>query len=211
MPLMSALLVGPQQTATTYPYHTCQPPPGQAWSTAQPAPSHPTTALRAQPPHPTPPPAASPCAVPPATPHPCVCVCLSSISSTVPPASRHPPPNVCVCGVCVVRVRAGDRPTVIEMLHHPWIQMFQRRASVRTPAVMGPFAHRSSAGGQDPSSPGGSGQGGHHHSPAHGLHGPSPLNPRPGSPRTLALAQQQQAQALAYQQQAQAQRLQRVG
>lgn len=26
---------------------------------------------------------------------------------------------------------AGDRPTVIEMLHHPWITMYQRRSSVR--------------------------------------------------------------------------------
>jgi hypothetical protein len=28
----------------------------------------------------------------------------------------------------------GDRPTVVEMLHHPWITMFQRRASVVMPS-----------------------------------------------------------------------------
>ena len=28
----------------------------------------------------------------------------------------------------------GDRPTVMEMLHHPWVRTFQRRTSVRIPA-----------------------------------------------------------------------------
>jgi len=116
---------------------------------------------------------------------------IISVNITYPAAiSEYARDFISAC----LRKHPGDRPTVIEMLHHPWIQMFQRRASVRTPAVMPQMAYRSSMGGQDPGS---------------GLHGPSPLNPT--SPRALAVQQQQQQQALAYQQQQQQQRIARAG
>uniref|UniRef100_A0A7S3VRI1 Protein kinase domain-containing protein n=1 Tax=Dunaliella tertiolecta TaxID=3047 RepID=A0A7S3VRI1_DUNTE len=35
-----------------------------------------------------------------------------------------------------LRKHSGDRPTVVEMLQHPWIQMFKRRSSVLMPGEM---------------------------------------------------------------------------
>ncbi len=38
---------------------------------------------------------------------------------------------ICQC----LRKHPGDRPTVMEMLHHPWIRTFQRRTSMRITAA----------------------------------------------------------------------------
>ena len=43
----------------------------------------------------------------------------------------------------------GDRPTVMEMLHHPWIRTYQRRVSVRIPQA----ARRRSSVSYNPNMP----------------------------------------------------------
>jgi serine/threonine protein kinase len=38
---------------------------------------------------------------------------------------------ICQC----LRKHPGDRPTVMELLHHPWVRTFQRRTSMRITAM----------------------------------------------------------------------------
>jgi hypothetical protein len=39
------------------------------------------------------------------------------------------------CCLQALKKHPADRPTVMEMLHHPWVRTYQRRASVLMPQV----------------------------------------------------------------------------
>ena len=62
-----------------------------------------------------------------APPHPAIPQRIPNVSLTLVSRALRPPQ--------ALKKHPGDRPTVMEMLHHPWIKTYQRRTSMRIPQV----------------------------------------------------------------------------